>query len=66
MHTAPAITMNSEVTVEKTGRLMKKSANKGIPSKAGYCSILIGAPSARLCLPETITWSPAFKPLCTT
>ena len=28
MQTAPAITMNSEVTVEKTGRLMKKSENK--------------------------------------
>ena len=28
MQTAPAMTMNSEVTVEKTGRLMKKSANK--------------------------------------
>ena len=27
MQTAPAITMNSEVTVEKTGRLMKKSEN---------------------------------------
>src|SRR5271157_5336991 len=28
IQTAPAITMNSEVTVEKTGRWMKKSANK--------------------------------------
>ena len=33
MHTAPAMTITSDVTVEKTGRLMKKSANKaGAPS----------------------------------
>jgi hypothetical protein len=28
MHTAPAMTINSDVTVENTGRLMKKSENK--------------------------------------
>jgi hypothetical protein len=33
MQTAPAITMNKDVTVEKTGRLIKKSANNAsIPS----------------------------------
>ena len=67
MQTAPAITMNSDVTVEKTGRLMKKSANKRMPLRLRalvancYCSILIGAPSARFCPPEATTWSPAFR-----
>jgi hypothetical protein len=34
MQTAPAMTMNSDVTVENTGRLMKKSANKAKASSS--------------------------------
>ena len=79
MQTAPAITMNSEVTVEKTGRLMKKSENKpDAPwstamkfhldrhfGLAHHCSIRTGMPSARFCPPETTTLSPVFSPLST-
>jgi len=41
MQRGPAITMNKDVTVEKTGRLIKKSANNAsIPSRGGRVLLL--------------------------
>src|SRR5579872_5855486 len=69
MHTAPAITMNSEHTVAKTGRLMKKSTNtprapvSRRDQRPTYFTTATGTPSARFWVPETITWSPGTQNL---
>ena len=69
MTTAPAITMNSEHTVARTGRPMKKSTKpeeRWVSTGGGYFSTATGAPSARFWVPETIRRSPGLIPSSTT
>ena len=67
----------SEQTVARTGRRMKTSDSMAWapqspePARAGCCAgalsvTFTGAPSAIFWIPETMSRSPAFRPLSTT